>query len=259
VVVTDETGGPGVALITGAGSGIGAATARLFASRGTRLALGDIAADRVAAVADEIRASGGDALDGVVDVRDDAAVRAFVAAAVGRFGELDAVLPIAGVFVPPEAPLTEITDAALGTLLDVNVRGVVHVLRAALPHVRDGGAIVLTSSISGLQSHPGAAVYAASKIAIIGLGRSLALELNARRIRVNMVCPGGVDTPLTRGAYPDNADEIVAEYAGLNPLGRIAQPEDIAEAKWFLASAAARHVNGVALRVDGGDCLNGAV
>jgi NAD(P)-dependent dehydrogenase (short-subunit alcohol dehydrogenase family) len=248
-----------VVLITGAGSGIGAATAQLFAGRGARVVLGDIAQDRVEAVAAAIDAVGGDASAHVVDVRDDMSVRSFVAAAVERHGGIDVVLPIAGVFVPPEAPITEISDATIDTLLDVNLRGVVHVLRAAIPHVRERGSVILTSSTSGLMSHPGGAVYSATKIAMIGLGRCLGLELAPRRIRVNMVCPGGVDTPLTRAAYPDNADEIIAEATGLNPLGQFGAPDDIAEAFWFLASERARHVNGVSLRVDGGECLAGAL
>jgi NAD(P)-dependent dehydrogenase (short-subunit alcohol dehydrogenase family) len=248
-----------VALITGAGSGIGAATARLFAGRGARVVLGDVAQERVEEVAASIRADGGDASAYAVDVRDDPSVRSFVAAAVERHGGIDVVLPIAGVFVPPEAPLVEISDETIDALLDVNIRGVVYVLRAAIPHVRERGSVILTSSISGLMSHPGGAVYSATKIAMIGLGRCLGLELAPRRIRVNMVCPGGVDTPLTRRAYPDNADEVIAEAATMNPLGQFGDPDDVAEAFWFLASRQARHVNGVSLRVDGGDCLAGAL
>jgi NAD(P)-dependent dehydrogenase (short-subunit alcohol dehydrogenase family) len=248
-----------VVLITGAGSGIAEATARIFAGRGARVVLGDVAGDRVEAVAASIRESGGDASAHVVDVTVDASVRAFVAAAVERHGGIDVVLPIAGVFVGQEAPLTEISDATLDALLDVNIRGVVHVLRAAIPEMNDGGSVVLTSSISGQLSHPGAAVYGATKIAMIGLGRCLALELAPRRIRVNMVCPGGVDTPLTRLAYPDDPDEVIAEATAMNPLGQFGEPVDIAEAFWYLASPRARHVNGVSLRVDGGDCLAGAL
>jgi NAD(P)-dependent dehydrogenase (short-subunit alcohol dehydrogenase family) len=250
---------PRVALITGAGSGIAEATARLFAARGASVVLGDVAGDRVESVAESIRVAGGDASAHSVDVRNDAAVRAFVSAAVERHGGIDVVLPIAGVFIPPEAPITEISDETLDTLLDINIRGVVHVLRAAIPHVRDGGSVILTSSTSGLASHPGGAVYSATKIAMIGLGRCLGMELAPRRIRVNMVCPGGVNTPLTRAAYPDNADEIIAEATSLNPLGQFGQPDDIAEAFWFLASPRARHVNGVSLRIDGGETLAGAL
>jgi NAD(P)-dependent dehydrogenase (short-subunit alcohol dehydrogenase family) len=248
-----------VALITGAGSGIAAETARLFASRGTSVVLGDVAEDRVRAVADAIRGAGGEATSQRVDVTDDASVRRFVAAAVERHGGIDVVLPIAGVFVPPEAPITEISDAAIDTLIGVNLRGVIHVLRAAIPHVREHGSIILTSSTSGLMSHPGGAVYSATKIAMIGLGRCLGLELAPRRIRVNMVCPGGVTTPLTRNAYPENADEVIAEAAQANPLGQFGEPGDIAEAFWFLASPASRHVNGVSLRIDGGEALAGVL
>jgi meso-butanediol dehydrogenase / (S,S)-butanediol dehydrogenase / diacetyl reductase len=257
--MTDVSENGQVVLITGAGSGIAEATARLFAERGASVVLGDIAQDRVEAVADSIRAAGGDATAHVVDVRSDPSVRSFVAAAVERHGGVDVVLPIAGVFIPPEAPITEISDATIDTLLDVNIRGVVHVLRAAVPHVRERGSVILTSSISGLMSHPGGAVYSATKIAMIGLGRCLGLELAPRRIRVNMVCPGGVDTPLTRMAYPDDADGVIAEATGLNPLGQFGEPDDIAEAFWFLASPHARHVNGVSLRIDGGDCLAGTL
>lgn len=257
--MTDSTGTAQVVLLTGGGSGIAAETARLFASRGASVVLGDIAEERVAEVASSIRDAGGDAVHHRVDVTDDASVRAFVAAAVERHGGLDVVLPIAGVFVPPEAPITEISDAAIDTLINVNLRGVVHVLRAAIPHVRGGGSVILTSSTSGLMSHPGGAVYSATKIAMIGLGRCLGMELAPRRIRVNMICPGGVNTPLTRNAYPDNADEIIAEAAEMNPLGQFGEPTDIAEAFWFLASPQSRHVNGVSLRVDGGEALAGVL
>lgn len=248
-----------VVLITGGGSGIAAETARLFASRGASVVLGDIAGDRVSEVAASIRSAGGDATSHVVDVTDDTSVRAFVAKAVELHGGLDVVLPIAGVFVPPEAPITEITDAAIDTLINVNLRGVVYVLRAAIPHIRERGSVILTSSTSGLMSHPGGAVYSATKIGMIGLGRCLGMELAPRRIRVNMVCPGGVNTPLTRNAYPDNADEVIAEAAEMNPLGQFGEPSDIAEAFWFLASPNSRHVNGVSLRIDGGEALAGVL
>src|SRR5215207_1202156 len=148
-----------VVLITGGGSGIGAATARLFAARGASVVLGDIAHDRAAAVASEIEGAGGTASAHPLDVRDDASVRAFVAAAVDRHGGIDVVLPIAGVFVPPERPLSELEDSALELMLDVNLRGVLQVLRAVVPHIREHGAVVLTSSTSGPIAHPGATAY----------------------------------------------------------------------------------------------------
>ena len=208
-------------------------------------------------VARSIVEEGGTALAAVADVTDDASIRAAVAAGIERFGDFRTVCANAGITFP-EVPLTETTDDVADRLLAVNLKGVFLTLRAAVPHVRDGGAIVITSSLSGLAAHPGAALYAGTKLALIGLGRSLAAEL-APRVRVNMICPGGVDTPLTRGAYGDDAEQVIKGYAEANPLGRIAEPDDIARAIAFLASDEARHVNGVALRVDGGDGLMGAL
>jgi NAD(P)-dependent dehydrogenase (short-subunit alcohol dehydrogenase family) len=171
-------------------------------------------------------------------------------------GLLDVVHANVGI-CPPERLLVDTDPDTVDRILDVNVKGTINTLRATVPLVRDGGAIIITASDSGLLAHPGAAVYAASKIALIGLGRALAAELAPRRVRVNMVCPGGVDTPLTRGVYGDTIEAELASYAVTNPLGGIAQPEWIADAVLFLASA--RHVTGVSLRVDGGDGLMGAV
>jgi NAD(P)-dependent dehydrogenase (short-subunit alcohol dehydrogenase family) len=244
-----------VALVTGAGSGIGAAAARALSDAGFALLLGDVNEEAVTRVAGDL---GDDALAVHVDVRDDASLQEFVRRGVERFGGFDAVLANAGLAVP-EAPLAETPVDAIDWMIAVNLRGAMLTVRAALPELRDGGSIVLTSSISGLQAHPFAAAYAATKTALIGFGRSLALEVAPRRIRVNMVCPGGVDTPLVRNVYGDEAPKMIAEYEQINPLGRIARPEDIAAAMRFLVSPEAGHVNGVALRVDGGDCLMGAV
>ena len=127
------------------------------------------------------------------------------AGAVDRYGGLDVVCTIAGVFVGPERPLEDTPDEAIDRLLDVNVKGVIRVLRAALPHVHDGGAVILTSSISGLVAHPGGAAYAVAKTAQLGLARSPAAELAPRRIRVNAICPGTIDTPMAHAAHtPSN-------------------------------------------------------
>jgi NAD(P)-dependent dehydrogenase (short-subunit alcohol dehydrogenase family) len=240
-----------VVLLTGAAGGIGAAAARAFAAAGDAVVLSDTDATGLRDVAGSIA---GDVLALPADVRDEAAVAGVVRAAVDRHGGLDVVCTIAGVFIGPERPLEQTGDDVVDRLLDVNVKGVVRVLRAAVPHVRDGGAIVLTSSISGLVAHPGGAVYAASKTAQLGLARSLAAELAPRRIRVNVVCPGTIDTAMAQAAHtPDQLRGFAAD----NPLGRLGTPEDVAGAFLFLARAG--YVNGMALRVDGGDCLLGAL
>ena len=247
-----------VTVVTGAASGIGAAAARAFASAGHHLVLGDVAERALNAIADELSESGSNVAAVPLDVRDGNSVRAFIATGVERFGDFSCVFANAGVSFP-EAPLVTTTDEVVDTLIEVNLRGAMLVVRDAIPHLRTRGCVILTSSTSGLQSHPGAAVYSATKFALIGFGRSLALELAPQRIRVNMVCPGGVDTPLTHGVYGDDTSRVLAEYAQENPLGRFAVASDVADAVVFLASAKAQHINGVALRVDGGDCLLGAL
>jgi NAD(P)-dependent dehydrogenase (short-subunit alcohol dehydrogenase family) len=243
-------------LITGAASGIGAATARCFARAGWRLVLADIDTRGLAAVgADLLPLGAAHVVTTQADVTSVDSVNALAGAARSA-GPLDAVHANVGI-CPPERPLVDTDPGTVDRILDVNVKGTINTLRVTVPLVRDGGAIIITASDSGLLAHPGAAVYAASKIALIGLGRALAAELAPRRVRVNMVCPGGVDTPLTRGVYGDTIDAELASYAATNPLGGIAQPEWIADAVFFLASA--RHVTGVSLRVDGGDGLMGAV
>ena len=150
-----------IVLITGAGGGIGAQAARAFAADGHRVAAADINGARLEALAGEIPAE--QLLTVAADVRDRSSVEAMVARAVERFGAIDVLCPNAGVFVGPDRPIEETPDDAIDLLIDVNIRGVVNVLQAGLPHVRPGGAVILTSSISGLQAHPGGAVYAATK------------------------------------------------------------------------------------------------
>jgi NAD(P)-dependent dehydrogenase (short-subunit alcohol dehydrogenase family) len=241
-----------IVLITGAGGGIGAAAARAFAADGHSVAAADINGALLEALAGQIPAE--QLLTVAADVRDRSSVEAMVARTVERFGTIDVLCPNAGVFVGPDRPIEETPADAIDLLIDVNIRGVVNVLRAGLPHVRPGGAVILTSSISGLQAHPGGAVYAATKTAQIGLARSLAAELGPRRIRVNVISPGTIETAMATEAH---TPEQLAEFAEANPLGRLGQPADVAEAFVFLARAS--YVNGVVLRVDGGDCLMGAL
>lgn len=243
-----------VVLITGAASGIGAATAQAFARGGDAVVLGDRNADGLRSVEAALIADGADALAVPCDVRDETETGDLVRAAVGRHGRIDVVCTIAGLFVGPERPLEQTDDTVIDQLFEVNVKGVIHVLRPSIPHLSTGGSVILTSSISGLLAHPGGVVYAASKTAQIGLARSLAAELAPRRIRVNVICPGTIDTPMAHAAHTPSQLE---GFAAANPLGRLGRPEDVAAAFLFLARA--EYVNGMALRVDGGDCLLGAL
>lgn len=247
---------PRSALVTGAANGIGAAIARHLQAGGYRLALLDRDADALSALAAELRAINDDVITLEADVSRPEQVHTAGRCLADHIGTLDLVCANAGVFLCPNTPLAEVPDAAVETTVAVNLLGTIRVLQVTIPQLRDGGAVVITSSTSGLQAHPGGSVYAATKTALIGLARSLALELADRRIRVNLVCPGAVDTAMMRIAH---STEEIDGFADSNPLHRVADPREVAQAVAFLASDAASYINGVALRVDGGDCLFGAL
>lgn len=240
------------ALVTGAASGIGFASSAAFVQRGYRVAMLDRDADRLATVARSLPA--GSVRPIGCDITDDAATAAAVAECVDAFGPLDVVHANAGISWP-DAPVTETSVEATRGTLEVNVGGIVTTLRNAVPALRDGGAVVITSSIAGIKARPMGGIYAASKFGLIGLGRALTLEVAPRRIRVNMVCPGAVRTELFTRVFGDQADAVIAEIAAQTPLGRIAEPEDVAAAVVFLAESA--HVNGTTLVIDGGESLIG--
>lgn len=237
----------GKALVTGGASGIGAATCRRFAAEGARVAVLDVDADGARAVAEEV--------DGLVieaDVADPAAMAAAVATAAGGLDGLTCLVNNAG--TGNVMRLADYPDAEWNRLLDVNLRGTFHGLRAALPLLRDrgGGTVVNVASVSGLRPTRGEAPYSAAKAAVVSLTRSAALEY-APEVRVNAVAPGFIDTPLTDFAVADpaHAGPIVAG----TPLGRIGTAAEVADVILFLASPLARYVTGETVVVDGGSVL----
>jgi len=242
--------------VTGATSGIGAAISRRFLSDACAVTLVGRDEARLREIEMELSSWSRDFLCVKADVRSESEIAAAVDQSVARFGQLDVVCANAGVFLAAEMPLVEVPWADIATLVEVNLLGTIRVLRAALPRVKAGGSVIITSSTSGLQAHPGGAVYAATKMGLIGLARSLAAEVSERRIRVNVVCPGAVQTKMLQIAH--TPDQIVG-FEQESLLRRIATPEDVAAAFVFLASDGARHITGVALRVDGGDCIFGAI
>jgi meso-butanediol dehydrogenase/(S,S)-butanediol dehydrogenase/diacetyl reductase len=236
-----------VVLITGAASGIGAATARRFAGEGAKLMLADIDAEGGEALAREL---GQRAVFLATDVRDQAQVEALVEAAVDRFGRLDVLFNNAGSGVPGQTP--DLDPAQWRDLFELDVHSVFYGCRAAIPHMRNagGGAIVNTASISGLAADPGLCAYNAAKGALVNYTRSLAVDHARDGIRVNAVCPGPVETPLLLPVL--SLPRVREEYAKLIPMGRVGEPDEIAGAVLFLASDDASFMTGAMLVVDGG-------
>ena len=246
-----------VTVITGAGSGIGRATAVEFAREGARVVAADLNAAGAAETADQILSSGGQAESVQVDVTRNDQVERMVQTAIQRFGRLDVLYNNAGL---PQAftPFEDSTDALYERIFDVNVKGVFYGCRAAIPQMKaqGGGVILNTASTAGIRPRPGLAVYAASKGAVITLTKALAIELAPYRIRVVSINPVATDTPMLPSfiGVEQGADEAEGRrrFIGTIPWGRLNRPEDIARAAVFLASADAEMVTGTAFEVDGG-------
>ena len=242
------------ALVTGAGSGIGRAAALALAREGAWVAAADLspeAARRTAALVEE---RGGQAVAIEVDVTDDAAVAAMVQAAVGAFGGLDCAFNNAGI-APFQVDaggqkIADVAPEAWQRILDVNLTGVWRCLRHEVAQMRrgGGGAIVNTASIAGLGGLPTASAYVAAKHGVVGLTRTAAVDHAEEEIRVNAVCPGYIETPMTEDTMHRRGDRIMARV----PMARMGRPEEIAEAVVWLCSDRASFVTGAAWTVDGG-------
>jgi meso-butanediol dehydrogenase / (S,S)-butanediol dehydrogenase / diacetyl reductase len=233
-------------LVSGAASGIGEAAAKRFAAEGAKLALCDLQAERLEALATSLAT---EVFVRAVDVSDGEAYAAFVDAAAEHFGRLDVLVNNAGIGC--FGHVDEITPEAWRRTMSVDLDAVFFGSRAALPHLRrTGGSIVNTASISGLFGDPGLVAYNVAKAGVVNLTRNMAVDHAQEGVRVNCVCPGGVGTAMLRAHTRDAA--IMEEYARLVPIGRVAQPEEIASAMAFLASKDASYITGHALVVDGG-------
>jgi NAD(P)-dependent dehydrogenase (short-subunit alcohol dehydrogenase family) len=251
-----------VALITGGGSGIGQATAHLFAAEGALLALVDYHTDSVQATLKEIEANGGQGLALTADVSQADQMQAAVQQIIDTYGRVDIVFANAGIN-GLWAPIDEIEVEEWDQTMAINLRGVFLTLKYTVPHMREhGGSIIMTASIQGTRqfSVPGSTAYACTKAGLIAMTKKLALELAPARIRVNAVCPGGTKTNLGAATWRRNLEKIrpPVEYPqGTIPLtgGQSAMPEQIARLVLFLASDDADMISGAEVTIDGAQSL----
>jgi 3-oxoacyl-[acyl-carrier protein] reductase len=240
-----------VAIVTGGGSGFGAAICRRFVEEGAKVVLADCRADHAAAVAREIGATFVEA-----DVASDDDARRMIATAVDRFGRLDIVVNNAGAPQAP-TPVTDTDERDFDRLMAVNAKAIFLAAKYAVPVMRQqgGGVILNTVSVAAIRPRPNLTAYNASKGAALVLSKSLAIELAPDRIRVNAVCPGPGDTPMLATFVGGDSEAHRAAFLQSIPLGRLCAPSDIANTMVFLASDEASFITGAVIEVDGGRCI----
>ena len=241
------------AVITGAGSGYGAALARRFAAEGARVACVDINLDNAQRVAEELKSGGYAALALPCDVADGASVGRMVAAVREHWGGFNTLINNAALTQKP-ARIAKTSEEDLDRLLAVNIKSLHHMAVHALPVMRQGGGgnVINIASVTGIRPRPGMTWYNATKSAMISITQSMAAELATDRIRVNAIAPAAGLTPMFESMFGESLESGIEQVLKTIPLGRLCQPEDIASAAVYLASEEASFVTGVVLPVDGG-------
>jgi 3-oxoacyl-[acyl-carrier protein] reductase len=237
-----------VAIITGAGQGIGLATALKFGAEGARVAVCDINEEAARNAASSIIRNGGHAIAFRIDVTDKESIARMVAGVMAKWGRIDTLVNNAGIV--QDAQLKKMTDEQFERVIDVNLRGVYNCTKAVVDIMleQQSGCILNASSVVGIYGNFGQTNYAASKFGVIGMAKTWARELGRKGIRANAVCPGFIETPILN-SMPDKVVRMIEEKV---PLGRLGRPEEIANVYAWLASDEASYVNGAVIEVSGG-------
>ena len=237
-----------VAIITGAGRGIGYATAMKFGREGATVITCDINADQAQQAAHDVAEAGGEAMGFQIDVRDPDSLTTMVRQVVARYGRIDCLVNNAGIV--QDSTLKNMTEEQFDSVIEINLKGVYNCTKAVVDVMlkQCSGVILNASSIVGLYGNFGQTNYAASKFGVIGMVKTWARELGRKGIRANAVCPGFVSTPIL-GKIPEKVLKALEERV---PLGRLAYPEEIANTFAFLASDEASYINGAVIEVSGG-------
>ena len=240
-----------VSIITGAGSGIGHATAVKFAREGAKVAVCDINETSAHKVAKEINDDGGEAIHFHVDVTDKESIARMVDGVMARWGRIDTLVNNAGIV--QDAQLRKMTDDQFDSVIDVNLKGVYNCTKAVVDIMlqQHCGCILNASSIVGLHGNFGQTNYAASKFAVIGMMKTWAREHGKKGIRANAICPGFIETPILK-SMPHKVVQMMEEKV---PMGRLGRPEEIANTYAWLASDEASYINGAVIEVSGGVTL----
>lgn len=249
-----------VAIITGAGAGIGRGVTLAMAAEGARIAICDINEEGLAETEAQARKENGEILSTKLDVRNAKTIQSFVESVQDRFGRIDILANIAGIM--PVAPNEGIGESTVDDILGINLKAPIMFTKYVIPYMRasGGGSIIHMGSVTGHNGHPGVVIYGATKGGLIALARGQAMELAEDNIRVNTVSPGTVDSPMLHRFLEEEAEDPESARAGfdaIHPRGTVASVGEVASVVVFLASDESANITGEDIRCDGGYCIQG--